>query len=703
MKPIRKRARLKEMLDARKARRARGGDQVINTSNTFTTELEPDDPLFQEIVQAQGPMPVGEAVVAEKFEPRNREERKVYRNLGVQGVLDLRDMQNKVREDRGALARGVAKGATSGAFEAVRMAPIAGEIIDGAEVVYAGQTGKDFYGDDASATELGAIMGAGLVIPNIIERPLKKLGKAAKKFFKFGKEKISDDDLSAVQRAEMMKGFREGVPLDELNQLSGGHGKDYGLPVMDASGKLVDPYPIETRVLDEPLKRGLPSLSDQSGTQFVRDWYSDPRVRQHFRDVTSSQYKGRDRKVFREAFNEFDNEYTNLSGLDKLTDPNTGKQFWISKDPEIQKTLDKITAIENNLPGQGLDYYGIDVETPMSEAQKQKIGELWDQVGSRQREISGQIIGDLEKKYGKNIIDGLRKPESEVVSGFTLDRNKVDEPGVELERTFVRGRTTPDVLADYFDPEMKRVVSKNAGGISDGTATAVVALDKDGSEAVKNAWQREWERSTAAHEANHDATVLFLGSKTPEAKKIREGLSLAVKPEFKDQVKRGLVKGLDDGIEYYASTAELTARAMEMRRNVINATKSMYSGTGSGNFDRRIRGAFNGIPSEKTVFNFLTGNHDGLSEHQVQVLTEAAIGPKSTLSKVYTEVLPGKPGSKEKREGFRNLMKYGIMATGAAGAYGAMDNQGGQPSNSMYAGGVLAMRKKKKGMSPIRK
>ena len=163
------------------------------------------------------------------------------------------------------------------------------------------------------------------------------------------------------------------------------------------------------------------------------------------------------------------------------------------------------------------------------------------------------------------------------------------------------------------------------------------------------------------------------------------------------------VKGLDDGIEYYASTAELTARAMEMRRNVINATKSMYSGTGSGNFDRRIRGAFNGIPSEKTVFNFLTGNHDGLSEHQVQVLTEAAIGPKSTLSKVYTEVLPGKPGSKEKREGFRNLMKYGIMATGAAGAYGAMDNQGGQPSNSMYAGGVLAMRKKKKGMSPIRK
>ena len=32
----------------------KGGDQVINTSNTMTTDLEPDDPLFQEIIQAQG-------------------------------------------------------------------------------------------------------------------------------------------------------------------------------------------------------------------------------------------------------------------------------------------------------------------------------------------------------------------------------------------------------------------------------------------------------------------------------------------------------------------------------------------------------------------------------------------------------------------------------------------------------------------------
>ena len=153
---------------------AKGGDQVINTSNTMTTDLEPDDPLFQEIIQAQGPMPVGAAEVVGKFEPRNRDEAKVYKHLGVQGVLDLREMQNKVKEDRGDLVKGLLEHGSIGAFETARMAPVLGEIIDGAEVAYASQTGKDFYDEDASAAELGAIMGAGFLSPTLLRDHLEQ-------------------------------------------------------------------------------------------------------------------------------------------------------------------------------------------------------------------------------------------------------------------------------------------------------------------------------------------------------------------------------------------------------------------------------------------------------------------------------------------------------------------------------------------------
>tara|TARA_A100001515_G_scaffold56801_5_gene44736 strand:+ start:11127 stop:12044 length:918 start_codon:yes stop_codon:yes gene_type:complete len=44
------------------------------------------------------------AEVATDFVPRDEDEAKIYRNLGVQGVMDLRDMKGAVREGRGKFA-----------------------------------------------------------------------------------------------------------------------------------------------------------------------------------------------------------------------------------------------------------------------------------------------------------------------------------------------------------------------------------------------------------------------------------------------------------------------------------------------------------------------------------------------------------------------------------------------------------------------
>jgi len=83
--------------------------------------------------------------------------------------------------------------------EGAGMVPLVGEALDVAEFNKIRQTGKDFYGDEADPTVYAGITAGGLLLPNIIERPAKALGRAAKKFFRFGGDKtrfVSEIDWS---------------------------------------------------------------------------------------------------------------------------------------------------------------------------------------------------------------------------------------------------------------------------------------------------------------------------------------------------------------------------------------------------------------------------------------------------------------------------------------------------------------------------
>ena len=98
----------------------------------------------------------------------------------------------EVNERRGRRRREVIEDVSNEAkeigFELIRMIPFLGEAIDVAEVGYAEKTGKDFYGDEASPEALAGIGVASLLLPNIIERPLKKAGRAIKRAFKAAPE-----------------------------------------------------------------------------------------------------------------------------------------------------------------------------------------------------------------------------------------------------------------------------------------------------------------------------------------------------------------------------------------------------------------------------------------------------------------------------------------------------------------------------------
>ena len=69
-------------------------------------------------------------------------------------------------------------------FEMARMLPLLGDAIDVAEVGRAVETGKDFYGEETDPKLLAGLTAAGFLVPNIIEKPLKKAFKPLKRLFK---------------------------------------------------------------------------------------------------------------------------------------------------------------------------------------------------------------------------------------------------------------------------------------------------------------------------------------------------------------------------------------------------------------------------------------------------------------------------------------------------------------------------------------
>ena len=178
------------------------------------------------------------------------------------------------------------------------------------------------------------------------------------------------------------------------------------------------------------------------------------------------------------------------------------------------------------------------------------------------------------------------------------------------------------MLAD--DILFPRMVGDNAGGVyqplNDAIAAKVLRHDGSIDPYFLEGDGLKWLLSTGAHEAKHYANFKFIEDKyNPFAQKIRDGISLSVKPEFSDLVKSGDYRNIDKGIEYYASVAELTARATEMRRNVIEGVGGIVtkSPDALSYNERAVLEAFGGkAPTEDQVLDFILGRDHNLSSRQ---------------------------------------------------------------------------------------
>ena len=127
------------------------------------------------------------------------------------------------------LASAVLRGGALAGREALGMVPFVGEALDVAELSQITRTGKDFYGDEVDPAMYAGMMGAGLVIPNIIERPAKAIGRGVKKFFKFGQKAEVDPFASGLgnlspkaNRKEMNRrvaAIERSEALEKLNKM----------------------------------------------------------------------------------------------------------------------------------------------------------------------------------------------------------------------------------------------------------------------------------------------------------------------------------------------------------------------------------------------------------------------------------------------------------------------------------------------------
>jgi hypothetical protein len=110
------------------------------------------------------------------------------------------------------LAESALRGGALAGREALGLVPVVGEALDLAELNKIVRTGKDFYEDEADPKMYAGMTAAGMLLPNIIERPFKALGRGAKKLFKFGKKSPNPSSDKVVKKERRHSNFTEGSP-----------------------------------------------------------------------------------------------------------------------------------------------------------------------------------------------------------------------------------------------------------------------------------------------------------------------------------------------------------------------------------------------------------------------------------------------------------------------------------------------------------
>jgi len=134
-------------------------------------------------------------------------------NVNLIGEAEVEGTREEVKNRRERNRREALKDVSGGALELARYLPFIGDAIDVAEAGNAVRTGKDLYGEEASPYALAGMTAAGLLVPNIIEKPAKASMKALKRS-PMGKEiEKGYDQLMAWYKSDDYKNRLRGKGL----------------------------------------------------------------------------------------------------------------------------------------------------------------------------------------------------------------------------------------------------------------------------------------------------------------------------------------------------------------------------------------------------------------------------------------------------------------------------------------------------------
>jgi hypothetical protein len=528
--------------------------------------------------------------------------------------------------------------------EAGGMVPGIDYALDAAELENISRTGKDFYGDETTPESYAAMVGAGMLLPGVLKRAGRGIGKAAKKFFKFGKKSKGEFDAFNEGLDDIFDDVsKDGPTLDDVPVRKKGFevfpetkNQPYGSYTYPRDG--VEGIPVAT------------NADTQYGVEFSRRFYSSPDIQGHLRG-----------RYYPDGY---DVEKAALAA-DKL----------MIMDEARSKVLGELYR-PGIKPGTNVAY------------QKE-----YDRRIAEELKGTGIPFRAFQNIYGPQSYFGHTGPNFQGLA-----------EGTELEFLFRRGERNPDML---MDPDML----KNRGGVYEFNADNIYGDTTPSSDPFSKKGQRGSNRSLGTHEANHWANFRhFFGEGSVHMPKGQKNLANDYRAALVDATNESsheFITGTshwsrvgDDKIKkvhaYLSDPPEILARTQELRLAMSEALQNPpYMNLSQKQKADVLMGDLSSIGGEDGLQELIS-NASNLGKHVTDLPDDG-----------FFRILKGNGlvGSfdKERLQSIQKLLKAGFVFTGAAGAYGAMDNQGGQPSNSMYAGGVITMRKKKKGMSTIRK
>lgn len=647
---------------------------------------------------------IGEAEVATQFEPRDETEASVYKNLGVQGVLDYRGMTDAVRAGRdqfakdymlpAALAMGAgpaARGAASlGAAAYPVVAPYASALGQAMNTNIANVPGltannllgaygaSDFvtnraasipaniregkYLDAAVDAGIGAldIAGAGSLAKDIARTGGTAL-REGRNFFRIGGSKpkllgIADASNSTIKQRGIRPLKMMGYKGPEINM-----GTKTQSPNEVFAPSLLEPYSQRTDIAYTDAVAG-------EGSEFVRRYFADPQVQQHYRDLAGDGSPS----------------FTNMKDAVTVMYDDAAK---IQSKQSLLAAPERMRVQEIAEKDFGGDYARMFQES-------EEASRLQSQYVQRMKD-AGKVATD--KVYQASLHPDF---DPERLTQTIID----NDDAVALEALFLRGQRTPDPIMSHGN----EFIGEDFRGAYYSDLESVILHNAE-----------RGNKSTAAHESQHFADSQFLrGANNPSsdnpnaARKILNGISESVSPQYKDHViTNSTSQPTQDYNKYLANPAEITARTREAQRYLADVLLNNPTGNSAvGNLSRKERVAFLlgdfSVLDDSSVMNVFNAAFKNMAKDDmrgvIRMFNEVVDGGKVVHSPYLAPKRTTMNMSDRKKEAISNLFKYALATTGAGTAYGSMDSDQ-QPPTGLSQGGMITMKKQRGGMSAIRK